>query len=541
MKKTTWFVIFAFTFLYLLLPTQSSTIDAWGYAACIRHGENLFLPHHLLYNVLGFVLIKIVEIVHFQVDTLAFMKSVNAIFGGMILYIFAKIQTLRGRDEAKNVGILVFVASTFGMMRFATENENYLIPIFFSLLGTFYFFQFIDAKNTDNQANKYILLASFWAAFACLFHQIHFWWWLGLGIGVVRLSPPAPPKGGSKTQLSFFLSHLLWGGGGEKIILYLLPSLLVPCVYMCVLFFHFGKNPFSFYALSHFILEDFYRGHVDSSISLQHFLLTPINFIRSFIQVHGNILSLIKYNILWCIPLIMSGLLVGMGVLRLSPPAPPKGGSKKDTFFVFSPPLWGGGGGNSLLLIFIFHFLFAFYSVGNAEFMVMLPILLALILSKSHISANTWLFWGIAMGIWNVGYGLFPNYYYKWSDDRMIQKWVKKEPNALFILNNKALIENEIYYFTGKELSLNLLHSPTQLKIKNQDITEMRNLVIQKLQVNGTVYTNAIENEKSMKRESFFEKGENSKIFEDFARYEKIDSTESINGQLYLWKLEKKL
>lgn len=170
----------------------------------------------------------------------------------------------------------------------------------------------------------------------------------------------------------------------------------------------------------------------------------------------------------------------------------------------------------------------------------MLPILFALILSKTNISAKTWLFWGLAMCVWNVGYGLFPNYYYKWNDDKMIQKWVKNEPNALFILNNKALIENEIYYFTGKELSLNLLHSPTELKINNQSVFEMNNLVAQKLAEGGNVYTNAIETEKGMNRESFFEKGENSKFFDGFFRYAKVDSTESMSRRLYLWKLTKK-
>ena len=38
------------TGLCLLLPTSNSTPDAWYYAACVRHGHELLLPYHLLYN-----------------------------------------------------------------------------------------------------------------------------------------------------------------------------------------------------------------------------------------------------------------------------------------------------------------------------------------------------------------------------------------------------------------------------------------------------------------------------------------------------------
>lgn len=303
MKKTV-LLIGAFTACYLLLPTQSSTIDAWGYAAYIRHGTHLFLPHHLFYNAFGYLLLKITRIVHYNPDTLSFMKLVNAICGGMILFIVAKIVRLSGVEEARIQGVVVFVGATFGLARFATENENYILPIFLSLLGTYYFLQLLQSENTLFPSKKLLFLTSFWAVVACLFHQIHVWWWIGLAVGVFcRCLYPY------KRQREFLLGHIQTPYFPKFYLFFLLPTLLIPLAYMGVLYAYFDKNPFDFSLLWHFVFEDFYTGNVNNSLSRQHFLLTPINFVRSFVQIHGNMFYLVRHNLMWAIPAIVRSLL----------------------------------------------------------------------------------------------------------------------------------------------------------------------------------------------------------------------------------------
>lgn len=83
-----WGLPFFFLLIYLLFPTNNSTVDGWGYAEEIKYGYNLFRSHHLLYNALGFVLLKALGLVGINADVLAFMKVLNAVAAFGILLVF---------------------------------------------------------------------------------------------------------------------------------------------------------------------------------------------------------------------------------------------------------------------------------------------------------------------------------------------------------------------------------------------------------------------------------------------------------------------
>src|SRR5690606_6458389 len=69
------------------------------------------------------------------------------------------------------------------------------------------------------------------------------------------------------------------------------------------------------------------------------------------------------------------------------------------------------------LLIFTLQLLFAFYAVGNAEFMVMLPLLLLLILAGwVHLSTRSLYLAGAAFFTWNLAYGILPNHLFKYTN-----------------------------------------------------------------------------------------------------------------------------
>ncbi|MEJ7658681.1 MAG: hypothetical protein WKG07_03175 [Hymenobacter sp.] len=53
-------VVGLLTAICLALPTANATGDAWYYAACARWGQELWQPHHLLYNAIGWGWLRVV-------------------------------------------------------------------------------------------------------------------------------------------------------------------------------------------------------------------------------------------------------------------------------------------------------------------------------------------------------------------------------------------------------------------------------------------------------------------------------------------------
>ena len=198
-----------FGLIYLLLPTQNSSLDGYAYAHMIRSGD-VFMHHHLLYNALGFGVVKWLNFIGLNPDVLAVMKVVNALFAVGCLCVLFQILVYLKKTDKEVLALTALAASCFGLMRFATENENYIIPIFFSLLGCLYLLFYFE-----NSSKKNILLASLFMAVACLFHQVHVWWWLA---GLMVLFKKR-----------------------KTIIFYLLPAVIVPVVYAIVVLSETGR------------------------------------------------------------------------------------------------------------------------------------------------------------------------------------------------------------------------------------------------------------------------------------------------------------
>ena len=87
--------ITALTLIYLLLPTHNSSLDAWYYAACVRHGHELLLAHHLLYNPAGWLWVKALHSVGLTPDTLAALKALNALAAGACLLVLHRLLASR--------------------------------------------------------------------------------------------------------------------------------------------------------------------------------------------------------------------------------------------------------------------------------------------------------------------------------------------------------------------------------------------------------------------------------------------------------------
>jgi hypothetical protein len=252
--------------IYCLFFSKVSSVDGFGFAYLIKEGEDLFLSHHLLYNFFGFIWVRFVHY-FFDLDTLWLLKVMNSLAAGVSLMLLEKILKKRGVETLKRILWVVFAGSSWGFMRFATENETYILPICFSLLGSLWIVNYLS-----NKKSFFLFLAGFFAAFAALVHQIHFFWWLGILVVL-----------------------LLKDRSLKRLAIYFLPAIIVPGIYFCAFVFY-QNNSFSFVSLIQFIFHDYQSGVAEFSIESKNFLLTPISFIRTFVQIHGYMYNFFKEN-----------------------------------------------------------------------------------------------------------------------------------------------------------------------------------------------------------------------------------------------------
>ncbi|QKG53295.1 hypothetical protein [Hymenobacter sp. BRD67] len=277
------------TAVCLALPTRNPTGDAWYYAACSRWGQELLQPHHLLYNAIGWLWLQLVGAsgaAPAGLPAITWLQTLNALTAGACLLVLARLLARAGAPGAAIPAWLLLVGSCFGMLRFATENETYILPLLLALLASLAWAQ---ACHTLGARWRWLVLAGLLAALACLVHQLMVWWWLGLLLGL------RPWRGRAGVRLG-----LVYG----------LPALLVPVAYVLA-------APASGVAgVVRFALHDYLTGSARVELGGRSLLLTGISVIRTVGQVHGNMGPLLAH---WPVGLGLIGLisivLIAYGVL----------------------------------------------------------------------------------------------------------------------------------------------------------------------------------------------------------------------------------
>ncbi len=493
-----------FLLIYLMFPNRNSGIDAYNYAANIRWGHDLFFPHHLLYNFFHYLLIKTIHFFGFFPDILSWMKSVNAVFAALSLYILHLILIQSDKTgiihtkSAKHAAFLLFAGSCFGFMRYATENETYIIPIFWSLLASYFFLKYLQ-----NESNKHLILSGLMASMACLFHQIHIFWYAGLFIGLIIY----------QKKLS-------------QLILLIAPALIMPVIY----YLAFRQNHSEFIHaqnLWQFVLYDYYYGTAHARIGFHNLVLGFISFVRSFVQVHGNIgLILTKNNFIW-LSLVSS---LGFFLIALSKFLKNKpSGQKPDTFSKIH------------LIIFILQFSFAVFSEGNAEFMVMLPMLFILIIhGRWNFHPPIFVFSAMAILIWNFSFGILPNKIVDFQNHVSTLNFVESRPETHFILSDDVQIQNMNYYKTGILWNPNIYKSPASILKLGKDTSELCLQIDSLLHSEKQIYTDCIKEPRILSRKTFLQKADNSLFFKRY-RVELTDSAESFSGTRYFYRIKGKM
>ncbi len=410
-EKIYCFVLSAVIFIiYFFFPNNNFSLDSLGYGSEVKHGGNLFAAHHLLYNFFNWIVYKTISFVIPTIDALRLMQFVNAVFAIGSLLLLRKIIIKQVNDVVKSNILTLFVASCFGIMRFAVEAEAYIIPIFLSLSASFFFYQFLINKKIAN-----VFLSGIFISAACLFHQIHLFWGIALFAGFLRIR------------------------NLKSIIAFCLTVLLVPIVYSLVLVFYLKIN-FTLDNLLRFAAEYFFSDKANFDFGWQNFFITPITFFRTFFQVHGivaDILRLIPVLYL-IIPVVI--ILVFLFFRNLFKTLKIRKFSNKLQPFEFTH-----------LLAFVLQFGFAFYSHGNSEFMVMLPFLLVLFLpSLIDFDMLAIKYLTVAMLVWNFFFAVFPNNIFNYQNNQALVKIIDENPDKTFVLKESGFVSNLYYYETGK-------------------------------------------------------------------------------------------
>lgn len=425
-------------------------------------------------------------------DTLLCMKMLNALFAFLALIVVQGILRQLKINEKTIVLIDCLVGFSFSILRYATENETYIIPLFFALLASYFYVNY-----TATARNNFALNSALWATIAVLFHQIYFFWWIGLLIGFLISKNRRPVQN------------------------FLLISLLGPLTYLIVI--RAISKEFSFNVILNFLRGDL-GINANLGLSFRGLFFSFMNLLRSFIQIHGYMINMILSKMLFLVPGIISILFFILALLNLPTL------KKNIAASQFS---------NTHVSILLLQFIFALLSAGNAEFMVMIPVLFLLLVPVFTLNAEKFLFRiMIAIVIWNISYGVVPLYLSNQEPEKFLCDAVIKEKNLIVIASDDQLLLSILYYETGNLQYENIYKSPALLITKGKDKGTLSKVIEKALNERKVIYTDCI-GPKPVSRASIIEGKVNEEFFSKYISVE-IKTWKSITGQRSVYKLELK-
>lgn len=402
--------IFVVVFVLILIVPIGHTGDGWGYAADVMRANSWQSPdlvsaHHLLYNYFCYASKSV--FLHCNINPINGFTAINWIFYGFILWILYK--TLRALNQNKwaSFNWTLLIAGCYGLLRFALENEIYILPLFFALLGSHLVF-FLKNKRSKE------LWGVSCFTIAVLFHQSYIFWLIAFCIH------------------SFYQRR------------FLVPFLSILTIVLFYLLFAIKQNQ----SLLGFVLNDANNGLVQLIPDVNNFKFTLINGFRSLFQVHGNMVILFNsWTLLSIIGLSGFALFITVTLrsfLKYNTINELNDRDNKSTKALTHRM------SNPFFIAFFLHLAFAFYSVGNAEFMVMLPILFLLSFYDKIIPLFTHIHL-MTLGIWiyNIVFYIIPLSSGTFDDIGGTSKLLSKDhPKSPFLLvsSNAVAIHNKLEY-----------------------------------------------------------------------------------------------
>ena len=211
-----------------------------------------------------------------------------------------------------------------------------------------------------------------------------------------------------------------------------------------------------------FVSGDF-PNNAQLGITGKGLFFSGVNLIRSFIQVHGYIFNMIRSNPWLIAPGIISIVLFFLALLQL--PVKQKAAGAFDFTIIH-------------IIIIVLQFLFAMLAAGNAEFMVMIPVLIFILIPVLFINFERFLSGIMAgMAIWNLAYGIIPLHFNSPEAEEFLCNAAVENRQVMVIASDDQLLKSMIYYRTGNDKVDNIFKSPGVMRLKGSDIGSLENAV----------------------------------------------------------------
>ncbi len=415
-KHYSYLVIAALTGLYLLFLSVNPVGDSFSNAYLSLSGENMFEPHHLLYCLWGNILLRVFSFL--SIEPIVLLQGANALLAGGCLLVLRRIIKRINHKEAFISSSILFCGSCFGFLRFATDNECYIAPLFLTLLALYYLQIFLIRNKVSRIAKATLCVVA-----ACLFHQLSILVWLCI-LGVV-----------------------LTNRNHKYLIIYIVGSLAIPIVYFFASYLTLGT--LSLGDTIGFALRDYISGAAQMPQIKQVILLTGISLVRTFVQVHGYVFELFQIHTLTSVSVaVLAAMAFVCGVVAFAK-------DKKRDLHLFQERRFV----RVLWVLLVLTIGFAAFSNGNAEFMLLIPFLLVLLHAYYYSRYQSLLCLGVGLLVWNLFFALFPLGRLELSPESRIAELTRQYPNAVFVLSDKPTVENICLYRYGKENLPILKHS----------------------------------------------------------------------------------
>lgn len=470
----------------LCFPTSNSTQDGYGFAAGARWNHDIFESHHLLYTIQLYLFSKLFLVN----DTLLLGKILNAVYLFLCIFVLYKCLRLLTIAEKDSYYYSFLSGCFFSSLRFSTENETYIIPIVFSLLGTFFYLRF-----KIKQIISTLVLSGLFLAAACLFHQIQFFWWLVLSLSLLSNL--------KKIGLKPFLA-------------YSIPAIVVPISYALVIVYYL-QNELNISNFLYYLFQTFYTGTASISVSYITFFRWWISMLRTIIQIHPTILVLIKTKTIYMILLIINfGLLSSVLIWFANVN---RGFSLK-----FNPT-------NKLFTtIIVLNLTYSLLGGGNSEFMVMIPFLFVLIFATGlQIPLKGIVPLGLTILLWNISLGIFPAHKYNFFPYREWISLIQNDKRSQYLMYDAVEISNIIYYQTG-------YYPMNCMPIKDVDYLDI--VLDSLLNTNTRIFTNYLSEPVIKNSEYYLRDNRLKTMFSNFS-FHISDSVEIFNKREYLFEIKK--
>jgi hypothetical protein len=192
------------------------------------------------------------------------------------------------------------------------------------------------------------------------------------------------------------------------------------------------------------------------------------------------------------------------------------------------------------IIIIVLQFVFAVFAAGNAEFMMMIPVLFFILIPLFYNKAEKFLMRLMAgMAIWNLAYGIIP-LHYNWPEaERFLTLAAIENRNVMVIASDDQLLKSMIYYNTGNRDAENIYKSPAVMRLKGTDIKVLECAADSALTKGLVIYTDCL-GPRIISRASVSEGIINQEFFKKY-KISEVKSWRSLLGNKVVSRVEAKL